>query len=998
MKTNRRPSRTASLAGWLFAFLLLLPLAASAEETEEEESFKFRFRAVETEHLRLIYVFDEHEYLLDHITRCFENSIKYHMDLFDYTPSEKVTIYFNDSDDFGYAGTTTMPHNWITLGIEPFEYVYETCPTNERMNWVINHELVHVVASDQADSGDEFYRKIFFGKVTPTDEDPISILYSYLTNPRRYAPRWYHEGIAVSMETWMAGGIGRSLTGYDEMTFRAMVRDSSFFWDVIGLESEGTAADFQIGQVSYLYGTRFFSYLAVHYGPLKLIEWVKREEKSCRYFSSQFEKVFGVGLDEEWARWIEFEHGWQQANLDSIRQYPTTPFRELCPQPLGSVSRQFYNPSTREMYAAVNYPGEFAHIAAIDIDTGSMRKICEIPTPALYYVAGLAYDDSTGTLFFTTDNSRSWRDINRVDIETGKVEKVLRNVRTGDLVFNRDDRSLWGLQHDNGYTSIVRFPEPYNDGYRLLTLEYGQDMFDIDISPDGRFLSGSLTKIDGSVRLILMSVEALENFDPAYEVLWEFPDNVSANFVFSQDSRYLYGTSYYTGTSNIFRYDLEQQIMEGVSNCESGFYRPLPISPDSIITFRYTGDGMVPIMIPNETTDDICAVRLLGQAVYDEHPIVEDWILGSPLGIDVDSAVVSSGDYSPQKNLGLSSAYPIIEGYKHFTAVGVRLNFMDPVLMNSLDVALSFTPASEVPSGEIVHFRAAYRYLYWTIKGSYNKADFYDLFGPTKTSMKGYSLEIDYTNWFMTERPASLEYTIYAAGYGGLERLPHYQNIGTDVGEFFTVGAELNYEKLRGTIGGVDREKGLSWTIATDDYIANSTFYPRIYANLDYGFLLPIDHTSIWLRTSAGHSFSNKDDQFSKFYFGGFGNNWIDHAGIDRYREFYSFPGVELNEIGGKNYGKAMLELALPPIRFRRLGITTFYLNWMRFALFSSAIATDLNDGQKRRELVNLGAQMNLKIVFFSSLESTFSLGYATAAEEGRGPTEEWMISLKILR
>ncbi|MCK4351121.1 MAG: hypothetical protein KAX13_09685, partial [Candidatus Krumholzibacteria bacterium] len=255
MKTNRRTSRTASLAGWLFAFLLLLPLAGSTEEAEEEETYQFRFRAVETKHLRLIYVFDEHEYLLDHITRCFENTIKYHMDFFDYTPSEKVTIYFNDSDDFGYAGTTTMPHNWITLGIEPFEYVYETCPTNERMNWVINHELVHVVASDQAESGDDFFRKIFFGKVTPTDEDPISILYSYLTNPRRYAPRWYHEGIAVSMETWMAGGIGRSLTGYDEMTFRAMVRDSSFFWDVVGLESEGTAADFQIGQVSYLYGT-----------------------------------------------------------------------------------------------------------------------------------------------------------------------------------------------------------------------------------------------------------------------------------------------------------------------------------------------------------------------------------------------------------------------------------------------------------------------------------------------------------------------------------------------------------------------------------------------------------------------------------------------------------------------------------------------------------------------------------------------------------------------
>ena len=407
---------------------------------------------------------------------------------------------------------------------------------------------------------------------------------------------------------------------------------------------------------------------------------------------------------------------------------------------------------------------------------------------------------------------------------------------------------------------------------------------------------------------------------------------------------------------------------------------------------------MTPVMIPNETTDDICAVRYLGQAVVDEHPEVEGWILGSPLSIDVDSAVVSRHDYSPQKSLGLSSAYPIVEGYKHYTAVGVRLNFIDPVLMNSLDVALSFTPTDEVPSGELAHFRAAYRYLYWTIKGSYNKADFYDLFGPTKTSMKGYSLEIDYTNWFTTERPTSIEYTIYAAGYGGLERLPHYQNIGTDVGEFFTVGAELDYQKMRKTIGCIEHEKGITWTIATDNYIANSNFYPRINANLDFGFLLPVDHTSIWLRTSAGHSFSSKEDQFSKYYFGGFGNNWIDHAGVNRYREYYSFPGVELNEVGGKNYGKAMLELALPPVRFQRLGISTFYFNWMRLALFSGGLFTDLDDGQKRRELVNLGAQMNLKIVFFSSLESTFSLGHAVAAEDGRSPTEEWMISLKILR
>ena len=30
-------------------------------------------------------------------------------------------------------------------------------------------------------------------------------------------PRWYVEGAAVFMETWMAGGIGRAQSAYDEM-------------------------------------------------------------------------------------------------------------------------------------------------------------------------------------------------------------------------------------------------------------------------------------------------------------------------------------------------------------------------------------------------------------------------------------------------------------------------------------------------------------------------------------------------------------------------------------------------------------------------------------------------------------------------------------------------------------------------------------------------------------------------------------------------------------
>jgi len=177
----------------------------------------------------------------------------------------------------------------------------------------------------------------------------------------------------------------------------------------------------------------------------------------------------------------------------------------------------------------------------------------------------------------------------------------------------------------------------------------------------------------------------------------------------------------------------------------------------------------------------------------------------------------------------------------------------------------------------------------------------------------------------------------------------------------------------------------------------NSTFFPRLYTSFDYGALLPIAHSSLWLRSSAGYSFGDRDEPFANYYFGGFGNNWVDYQEMSRYREYYSFPGVELNNIGGTNYGKLMLEWTLPPIRFSRFGVTSFYFRWARLALFSSVIVTNFDAKPYSRRLMNIGGQLDFRIVTWSLLNSTFSFGYALAFEKNYKASTELMISLKIL-
>ncbi|MBN1154296.1 PD40 domain-containing protein [candidate division KSB1 bacterium] len=955
--------------------------------------------SLQTKNLRLVYYDQSHSYLLPHMARCFENSLRFHRALFNYTPTEEVTILVQDFNDYGSAGTNTIPWNFINVCIEPFDYVYETSPTNERMNWVMNHELVHVLATDKANKIDHLFRKLFDGKVSPIAENPLSMLYSYLTTPRWYSPRWYHEGIAVFMETWMSGGIGRAQNGYDEMVFRTMVLDDSYFYDVVGLESEGTTIDFQLGVNSYLYGTRFISYLVDQYGIDKLLQWYDRSQGSKRYFSNQFTHVYGNSLDDEWSQWITWEHKWQQANLDSIRLKPVTRDHALYPAGLGSVSRAYYDAAKRKLYVGVNHPGQMAHIAEIDIDRGEIRKICNVPTPALYYVAALTYDPSGNRLFFTTHNSTSWRDLNVVDIGTGKVTVLMRKSRIGDLAFNPIDKSIWGVRHHDGFSTLVRIQEPYVRFQEIIALKYGKDIFDIDISPDGNYLSASLVEINGRQSLIRWDITNLLKGMTAYEFLEEFEDNSPQNFVFSPDGKYLYGTSYYSGVSNIYRHDVESRNTSAITNCETGFFRPVPVSDDSLIVFRYSGQGFQPVMISTES-HDIKAIKFLGNQLIEKYPLLKTWKLAppSPDLIDLDTLKVASGGYHGLKVMKLASVYPIVEGYKDLAAYGVRFNFQDPLGgIDGIYFTAAYSPYQFLDRDEQFHFNIEYNHWNWKAIGSYNATDFYDLFGPTKTSRKGYSLALQYNNTLYYNKPKVLDYTIQLAGYGGLERLPDFQNIASSFDRFMTLSASLNYSHLFKSLGAVEYEQGTTWKLSSRANYVKSKVLPRLNANLDHGFLLPISHSSLWFRGSAGYSHGDRDEPFANYYFGGYGNNWIDYQDMSRYREYYSFPGVELNDIGGTNYGKFMVEWTLPPIRFRRFGVPSFYFRWARVALFSSAIATNIDNDSYRRQMINLGTQLDIRLVTWSLLNSTFSFGYALAFERDHKASNEFMISLKIL-
>ncbi len=999
---------------WMLVLVLMMP----------QESIG-QLKMMETDDMRMISYDFGHNYILPHAAKCFHNTLRFHEQLFDYQATEKVTVLVQDFGDYGNAGATAIPFNFITMGLSPFSYTFETSPSSERVFSMMNHELVHVVALDDAARSDRFWQKVFIGKVNPTKDHPLSMIYSYMTSPRMYSPRWYHEGIAAYMETWMNGGIGLAMGSFDEMVFRTLVHENAHIYSAQGLESEGVTTDFQGRSNSYLYGTRFMGYLAYTYSPEQVIEWVKRTNDSKAFFAGEFKRIFGISIAAGWDNWLAWEKDWQQENINALSANPITHSTLISHEKLGSVSFAHYDEKRQKIYVAVNYPGHYPHLAAIDLNSGNVENLADIKGPALFYVSSVAYDEEGDALFYTTDNN-AWRDLMLYDLATGKTQMLQRNARTGDLAFNATDQSIWGIKHLNGLSTIVEIPkdapgqQAYASWQQIYTLPYGHDIFDIDISPDGKLLSAAVSDLAGHQSLLLYDLEALKEGEVLIDTIFNFEVSSPQSFRFTKDGKYLIGASYYSGVSNIFRVTMATQEIHAMSNAITGYFRPVMIDEERLFAFEYSSEGFRPVIIPNHVVDRVSSIDFLGNRAVAKDPILKDWTLSMTDATQMDLATVNAveKEYRPGKWMSVNYAYPTIVGYKDRVGLGYKMNITDPINFREINLHVAYTPLSwtnrispfpdsssvNLDTDERYHFSLSSRFNRFTFSAAFNEASFYDLFGPRIASRKGFAAGIDYDQSIIWDPPITLDLNFGLEGHYGLDRSPDFQQITTtafDQSLFLNLYGSLTYTYFKKSLGAVEEEKGFRTRALLSVAQSEGNYYPNLTVSADYGFQLPMRHSSIWLRGAAGNSFETEFTPFTRFAFASFGNNYVDHQDYKRYRTPYSFPGVSFTDgpsIIAKEYFKGQMEWVLPPLRFRKFGGFNFFANWMQTSLFSSFLA--VNDPQGgHREWANIGGQMDLRMVVFSHLPSTLSFGYARAWDLNQTRSYgEWMISLKILK
>jgi hypothetical protein len=255
------------------------------------------------------------------------------------------------------------------------------------------------------------------------------------------------------------------------------------------------------------------------------------------------------------------------------------------------------------------------------------------------------------------------------------------------------------------------------------------------------------------------------------------PPATPEGFIFSPDGKSLYGTSYYTGVSNVFRFDMGTQKYDAVSNASTGFFRPMPQPDGSLVAYEFSGQGLQPVRFTPKVQNDLGTVEFLGTRVVNERPELKQWGVGSPAKIDLDALITARSKYNSGRRMKFAGAYPIVEGYKQKAGLGYYFHFEDPLQFRQLSAAISVSPFGELPDNERLHVDLEYKTLSWKLRYWHNDADIYDLAGPVLRSRKGDAVILSYEKAKIYDPPRQLDLFGSVAGYFGLEQLPSAQNV-----------------------------------------------------------------------------------------------------------------------------------------------------------------------------------------------------------------------------
>jgi hypothetical protein len=228
-------------------------------------------------------------------------------------PRGSIDVLITDDVDYSNGFAMPTPSNRIVVYANPPVTESALRFTDDYLQLVLTHELVHIFHLDRVGGIWSALQKVF-GRV------PLLFV-------NGYQPRWITEGLAVSLESRLTGA-GRVIGSEHRMLARSTALEHRF----PRIDQLSYAySHFPYGYVAYAYGSLFMDYLADTHGDAAMSQFIERSSRRLIPWdlNGASRRAFGDPLTAEYREWASAlradlppgappMRGWEDLTVDGV--------------------------------------------------------------------------------------------------------------------------------------------------------------------------------------------------------------------------------------------------------------------------------------------------------------------------------------------------------------------------------------------------------------------------------------------------------------------------------------------------------------------------------------------------------------------------------------------------------------------------------------------------------------------------------------------------------
>ncbi len=476
-------------------------------------------------------------------------------------PAGRTHLVLVDKTDSANGLATVIPANYVLLYVTPPDADSSLDNYKNYLELLFTHEYTHIIHIDQ-------HYKV---------ADPMHWIFGKVVAPNGLTPGWMREGIAAYEET-VETGLGRGNGSYAEMLLRTNIYEDTFpkIDEVAGLGIKWPGSNSQ-----YVYGVKFFMWLAEKYGEDRIIKYTQEYASGLWLFSlnNKARRVWNKSFYQLWDEWQEDLKVKYSSQRDELSQAGLTSLEDVLS---GEDQFSYLTPApSGEGRAYVRLSNDEENRVVVDIPGKEPVNIKRTATGQLSFsrdggkqlafatLAGVESFNAYGEIFVYDFSKNSLKRLSEKD-------KTKESLRASDPDFSPlDGGNRWVVmvRTELGTDNLYVFDMAKRKGYFLTDAAKYTQFSNPRFSPDGQFIAVSRRENNGYRDIIIYSKsgDQIRNLTSDASV-----DN---HPVWSPNGRYVYFTSDKGGVNNIFRTEMNGGQSVRVTNVLTGVFQP-QITPD----------------------------------------------------------------------------------------------------------------------------------------------------------------------------------------------------------------------------------------------------------------------------------------------------------------------------------------------------------------------------------------------------------------------------------